>query len=171
MKRTYIFITFGLLLLSALALFVAGGSDLEAAEGQELWSTRCSDGATGKDVKRGTCEVFQRLNLKETNQRLIEFAVGFPEGRDDARGIIVLPLGVLLEPGVEMQVDDQSPLKFKVRYCDAKGCFAYISLNNAVLDMLRKGDKARIIFSSPKPQKIQIDMSLKGFAKALKAVS
>ena len=40
-----------------------------------------------------------------------------------------------------------------------------------MLEKFRKGDMVTITFQSVKPQNVQIELSLKGFAKAVKEVS
>ena len=88
-----------------------------------------------------------------------------------ARGIISLPLGILLQKDMQMRIDEEPPFSFKVRYCDPNGCYAYLNLDETVLEKLRRGGKTVLTFESVKPQKVQIELSLKGFAKALKEIS
>lgn len=138
----------------------------------EQWIVRCNEGAPEEiKEKRGQCEIFQRLVLTDSNKRLIEFAIGFPSDREDARGIVVLPLGIMLEPGVSMEIDDGQPFKFNVRFCDPRGCYAYVNLNKDVLDMMRKGGKVTISFQTPEPKTLRIEMLLKGFTRKLKEIS
>ncbi len=155
-----------------LSVIVLGGSTTQAASDDgEAWFVRCNTQEAQKNPKRGECEIFQRISVKENNQRLIEFAVGFPADQEEARSIIILPLGVLLASGVEMRIDDGKPFRFNVRYCDVGGCFAYVSLDEKVQKMLRKGENIMISFRSVQGKTIQINMSLKGFSKALKKIS
>jgi invasion protein IalB len=159
-----------ILVLLALAALVLPVLPAQSAEGGPMWFTRCEK----QDPKSTTppqCEAFQRLVIKESSQRLAEFAVGYAEKGQPARGIIVLPLGILLPAGVQMQIDAGKAFKFNVRYCEVSGCYAYVTLNDELLTLMRKGTKAVITFQSTKAQKIQIEMSLKGFGAALEKVS
>lgn len=138
----------------------------------EPWKIRCStEEAKKSEQKRGKCEVFQQLIVQESKQRFAEFAIGFPEGQKEARGIMILPLGILLEPGVEMQIDDQQSFKFKVRYCEPGGCAAFLSLNDTVLNMLRNGKMAKVSLQSAQGKTLSFEMSLKGFGELFKKVS
>ncbi|MCB9990858.1 MAG: invasion associated locus B family protein [Rhodospirillales bacterium] len=128
------------------------------------WTVRC------QEQDKGHCEIFQRLVVQETGKRMAEFAIGFPEDKKTARGVMILPLGILLTDGVQMQIDDQQPFKFKVRFCTNDGCFAYLNLNDAVLGMLQKGNKATIRFKSMQGQEIDLPISLSGFTKALQEI-
>lgn len=142
------------------------------------WAKRCDDS------DQSYCEIVQQLSVVETGQRLIEFAIGFPqqksgeekkekpaEGKDIASGVIILPLGVLLESGMRLQVDDHAPYKFQARFCQAAGCYAFISLPEPVLEIMRKGETVTVAFKEAGGKTVDIKMSLKGFTKALESIS
>jgi invasion protein IalB len=142
-------------------------------EQKNPWSVRCNELAEGEEVseaKRGRCEVYQRLVMAESGQRLAEFAIGFPEDQENARGVVIMPLGILLNPGVQMMIDDGDPFTFKVRYCNQGGCFAYLSLSEEVLKMLKKGNEASFLFMEPGGKTVRVNMSLMGLTKALKGI-
>lgn len=189
MKKNMKFIALGVVLvLGAIGAFVVTsqsvvGQEEKAAaeatikqadvpENAEAWKIRCnSEEAKAAEEKRGKCEVFQQLIVQESKQRFAEFAIGFPEGQTEARGIMILPLGILLEQGVEMKIDDQQSFKFKVRYCEPGGCAAFLSLNEQVLDMLRNGKTAKVTLQSAQGKTMSFEMSLKGFGDLFKQVS
>lgn len=135
------------------------------------WSMRCN---AEEDVKaqdkRGKCEIYQRQDVKESGQRVIEFAIGYPVEQKEARGIFILPMGILLQSGVKLAVDDQAPMNFQVRYCLPNGCYAFVSLNEEVLATLSKGTNASVEVVSADGKPLKIAMPLKGFSKALKQV-
>lgn len=135
----------------------------------DAWEVRCNS-KDGKPVEGG-CEVFQKLSVKKTGERVVEFAVGYPKGKDgSARGVIILPLGILLTEDIQMQVDDQQKVKFRVRYCTSKGCFAYLDLNRQTIDLLRNGQKTSITAKDLNGRDVNIIMSMSGFAKKLSEV-
>lgn len=142
----------------------------------ELWTVRCAENEEGEKMEgRGGCEVFQRLVAAEGGQRVAEFAIGFPEDKEAARGVIILPLGILLHTGgdvatTQMMIDDGEPFSFRPRYCDLGGCYAYLNLNAAVLDMLRKGKQISFLFLDRQGKTIRVNMSLDGISKALKKI-
>lgn len=144
------------------------------AQPTEAWLTRCEEPQEGTETTTPYCEVFQALVMQETNQRFAEFAVGFPQDASEkgiARGVIVLPLGILLTDGIQMQIDDGQKYKFQVRYCGNNGCFAFVNLNKGLLDELRKGSETKIIAKATTGQDMIIKMTLKGFKKALQKIS
>lgn len=131
------------------------------------WAVRCNDEASAKvDAKRGKCEMFQRQDVKETGQRVIELAVGYPEDQKEARGVFVLPTGILLQQGVKLRIDENKPLEFQVRYCVPDGCVAYVTMNDTILDLMGKGSSAYVEVAQMNGQKVTIPMPLKGFKKS-----
>lgn len=147
---------------------------ISSSNSDEAWFVRCNKDKDGKELaapKKGACEVFQRLIQEETKGRIIEFAIGYPAGKDEARGILVLPLGINLLAGAQMQIDEGKSFSVQVRYCDANGCYAFLDANNELLSMMKKGSKMAISVQSMKPQNVRIEMQLKGFEQALKQVS
>jgi len=139
-----------------------------AANIGSAWAIRCDDEeAVQAENKRGKCEIYQRQDMKESGKRLIEFAIGYPEEQKDARGIFILPMGILLEPGVTLTIDDGAPLAFKARYCLPNGCYAYVSLNGDLLGRLSAGTQATVEIVRANGEPLKIPMPLKGFTKAL----
>lgn len=138
----------------------ASGADKIAA-----WSIRCNaeDGNPARE-----CEAYQRLVVAKSGQRVAEFAVGFPRNKKDGRGVIVLPLGILLNDGIEMQIDNGQKFKFKPRYCTPEGCFAFVNIDQTLLEMLKKGKVTEFTARAMNGKDVKIRMTLKGLSKALK---
>jgi invasion protein IalB len=136
------------------------------------WTVRCGEKKEG-DTAPPHCEIFQRLVSKDSGQRVTEFAVGYPDGPGagrDARGVIVLPLGVVVDEGMDMQIDEGQKFKFRVRYCMAKGCLAFLNLNDNLLSALSGGREALITGKAFNGQDVNIRLSLDGFGEALKKI-
>lgn len=163
MKSINILCAGGLTLCLLLTLLCPSFARAEALEQQQSWAKRCSS----DERAPGECEIFQRLVIKENGVRLIEFAVGYPLPGKPARGVIVLPLGIMLLDGVGIKIDDKQEFSFKVRYCTQEGCFAFITLDEPVLNLFKKGGQAVFSFKDLNGEQISIPMSLNGFTKAL----
>lgn len=138
----------------------------QAPANGEFWTERCNE--EGDKY----CEVFQRLMIKENNQRLIEFAVGYPK---DAKGVaqaaIVLPLGVLVNEGIALKVDEQAPAKAAFRTCIPEGCVVVMNLPEAFIATMKKGTKITVSFlDGGTGKQVNIDMSLQGFGKKVDGV-
>lgn len=141
---------------SAIAAETEGGNGKPV----DPWTVRCQE-------EPKYCEIVQRLVMKESGQRFAEIAIGYPPSEKTARGVMILPLGVLLEEGVKMTIDDGKPYKFNFRYCSADGCIAVVVLNDKVIGQLKKGNQAVLQFKNLKGQNINLPITLKGFTSAI----
>ena len=146
----------------------AADSQTPAAPG-EPWVKRCSK---DEKSKKEYCEVFQRLVMKEGGKRFMELAVGYPDEKDadTARGVLVLPLGIMVSEDLAMDIDGKSSFSFKLRACQPDGCYAFLKLTPQVLDSMRKGKQINVLFMSAAGQKISAQMTLEGFGKTLKKI-
>lgn len=155
-----------IVMVLALLMFVVGVKQA-SAETDEAWSIRCNAEQTDPAHR---CEMFQRLVEKESGKRFAEFAIGFPQGKNVARGAIILPLGILLHEGNTIQIDEGPVFSFRVRYCMADGCYAFIDLSDQVLKEMKKGMQAKLSIKSFNGNAMVVPVSLVGFSKALRDV-
>jgi len=134
----------------------------------EIWSTRCDP---PKDKAAKYCEVFQRLSMTEKDKkeamRVAEFAIGYPTDKKGARGVLILPLGILLDGPLQVQIGSGAAFTFHARFCDQGGCYSFLELGDDQIDQLKKNDKLTIQFAALNGQKMDIPMSLKGIGPAL----
>lgn len=168
-------VALALVIAMALSFFVSSAlAEKDGAKEKAIepaaWSVRCQPQEDGKTAEKKSCEVFQRLVQKETSARVAEFAIGFPDGGDVARGVVIFPLGLLIQDGVEMRIDEGKPYAFKIRYCLNAGCFAYVNLDKAIIDSLSKAKAANFAFKAADGKDVALSMSLAGFGSALKQI-
>lgn len=128
---------------------------------QDAWAVRCQDVDDQQE-----CEMYQRLTLADTGERVAEFALGYPSHMPKGRGVIVLPLGVLLTDGAKLRIDDGKSYRFAMRYCTGEGCFAFIGLNDKLINQMKKGGEAVIAFKMMDGSETEISLSLIGFTKS-----
>jgi invasion protein IalB len=138
-----------------------------AAAEDSAWGTRCEKDKRGQPT---ACEMYQRLVDVQTGMRVAEFAIGIHGEDGAARGVIILPLGILLQPGVLMSIDNQETFKFAVRYCTAQGCYAYVDLNDQLLALMQANGNAVFRFQTHQGEMIEMPMTLMGFTKAYDAI-
>ena len=161
----FVVMTFGATTLNAQSLT---GHQTTDTQQKVYWIPRCENNEQGTPKN---CEIFQRLLVKETGQRVSEFAVGFPDGKGkNARGVAVLPLGILLNEKTGLRVDDGEIFYFQVRYCTQNGCYAFLDLTPQVIADMKRGNEASFYFTTLEGKKLQIDFSLAGFTKALETL-
>ena len=136
------------------------------------WSERCSGKEKSTDKK--ACEVYTRLEMKTGGLRVTEVAIGFPQDnslpKGTARGVIILPLGVMLEPGATMAVDDGKPFAFKSRFCTQSGCFAFVNMNKDILETMKNGKELNVFFKTADNHDAHLAMTLNGLDKLLSKI-
>jgi invasion protein IalB len=163
----------GFIAAAAIAMTAFSSDESTAAETPEAWKVRCVDIKKEADSEEtfNYCEMHSTLKVKETGATFMDFAIGYPPESKQARGTVILPLGVLVTEPVRMKIDDGAQMGFSVRHCTQQGCFANLELTDKVLGMMRKGEVANISFISADGRTIAFDVPLSGFTKALKEIS
>jgi len=100
--------------------------------------------------------VKDRTNKENPNQEMLALTV---------------PLNVLIEPGVGLQIGKEPVKVFKLRTCNNVGCVATAPLEPAVLDALEANTETRVSFTGAqpgdKPQSLVV--SFDGFGGAYSA--
>lgn len=123
------------------------------------WNVRC-------DESNGKCEVFQRYIIKETGQRIIEFAIGYPEKDKGAVGVIILPLGIKVNQPIQIKMDEKEYQVFEVESCSQDGCFSTIKVDSSFINALQGSAVVSFAFYNLANQTINVEMSTKGFTEA-----
>ena len=131
------------------------------------WTIRCQKNEAGEVLG---CEAFQRLSVRDTGQRFLELAVGYPEGGETPLAIFVLPLGLWLPPGMDFQIDDGDPLKTPIQRCIQGGCLVQLPLSAELLAEMKQGEQLAIQVYRQKDDPIAVPISLIGFTAALKEI-
>lgn len=145
----------------------AAGDDAPPVSNGEFWTKRCAE----EGEKH--CEVFQRLMVKETNQRLIEFAVGYPKDANAvAQAAIIIPLGVVVSEGIGLSVDASTPIKAPIRTCGQDGCIVIATVAEDFIAAMSTGKIMTLSFvDSGTGKTVNVEMSLSGFGDKIKSLA
>lgn len=137
------------------------------------WQSRCQDIKEGEKVTGQYCEAVQSLYVvkkdedpkKTTTQRIAEMAVGYPPGSTakSAQAVAILPLGIVVNEKVAMEVDGDSLMKFDVRFCDVGGCVGIFSLDKGAIEKMRKGKELNFKTQTVAGQPVVIGLPLAAF--------
>jgi len=79
---------------------------------------------------------------------------------------IITPLGVLLEFGIRLKIDDQEERAAPFRICQKHGCLGREPLSEEVVTLMKKGNKALVTVVAEGAGPVEISVSLSGFTKA-----
>ncbi|MCU7939554.1 MAG: invasion associated locus B family protein [gamma proteobacterium symbiont of Bathyaustriella thionipta] len=115
------------------------------------------------------CNIFQNVtNDKDTVVMLI--AIGYPPGKTEAQALITLPLGVLLQPGIEFTGGTAESFRIPFGVCVKNGCVAVAQLNEKTISGMKAGTKGSIKFAAAQKKIIEIPVSLSGFTAAFNSL-
>jgi invasion protein IalB len=131
------------------------------------WSSRCS--VERRDAPLD-CAVEQSAYVTNTGQLIGSFGVRIvPETRQPAM-VVMIPLGLYLPFGMQIQVDDRPAQTLPLQTCDNRGCFAGAPVNADLLGALKGGKRLSVSFQNLSRQTITIPFSLQNFAEAYQKV-
>lgn len=92
------------------------------------------------------------------------------ETRPALWGTLRIPLGVMLDGGVELRVDEGKRWSISLHHCRQTGCIALWPLSADLRAELEGGREARVTFQSVDGQRIGVPISLMGIKAGLKAL-
>jgi len=155
----------GTALAQAAAAGAAGAAAAAGAPGQPgapQWIKLCSPDAT---TKKNLCLV--QLEIYADTGQFIASAT-FRTMQDDPKMqfIIGVPPGMLLQPGIQVQIDmgKQMPLMYSI--CFPNTCFADLDITADFVKTVRGGKQLTISAVNQGAQSISFPISLAGFTKA-----
>ncbi len=140
------------------------------AKSDPSWLVRC------EDLKKANhCEVYQRLSVQQKgwkqSKRLAEFAIGYKQdNKKEAQGALILPLGILVNEPISIEIDEKKDFTVEIRHCNTEGCFALVEMSSGLLDKMSKGKKLVIKAKAVTGQNLHIVMLLDGIAATLEKV-
>ena len=160
----------------AIGLFLAGAAfttpafaDVTAARATlESWMKINEPGInteTGEEVPQPT--VVQRMLLNEENQQVASVGIQISEDGEEKKLIIEVPVGVRLDSGLAIQIDQDNPVTMPYRVCFPLGCFAEITVADDFINKLKAGNMLAVLvrpFHSS--EVIGLPFSLAGFTAA-----
>ena len=140
------------------------------AAGFDAWEQRCVKTEDGSDP----CQLYQLLKDKDGNSVAEINLFPLPAGGQAAAGAtIVAPLETLLTANLQLAVDANTPRLYPFTFCAPIGCIARVGFTAEEVEQFRKGAKATmtIVPAAAPDQKVDLDISLKGFTAGYEAVA
>jgi len=130
------------------------------------WAVQCQQPeSAGSEV----CVMFQRQVLDDGRTVLLMTVREAPQ-QPEPVVILQVPLGVLLQPGLLLSVDDGEPMELAYALCNGNGCITSFPLAGRMKDALKKGLTAEVVVTRADGREVVISVSLKGFTAALEAL-
>lgn len=133
-----------------------------------LWSIQC---VSTSRQRRPTCSMSQRIVVAETGRQLARLTLATDaKNPSTATFALQLPLGISVEEGVEIAVDDNPAKALRIQACEATGCFVSMELTAQFADELRKGTRLVARVKNLQNNEITIPFSLIGFTLAYRDI-
>ena len=157
------------MLVNALCAIAVVSDPAKAAEQTSVkaqhgfWQVVCK---TPEGAKVELCALVQDVT-SESNPD-VQLSVQFHQSPDGSKVLRVhAPLGLLLPPGLGLQIDTEKVGNAQFVRCQVVGCVAQVTLPPELLEKFAKGKTAWFIIYQTKEQGIGIPVALEGLADAL----
>lgn len=135
----------------------------------DAWELRCVKTADGSDP----CQLYQLLRDADGNA-VAEFSLfSLPDGGQAAAGATVIaPLETLLTANLRISIDGAEAKVYPFTFCATLGCVSRVGFTTGEVAQFQKGAKAvmTIVPAGAPDQKVNLDISLKGFTSGFDAV-
>ena len=135
---------------------------LAAAPGpaQTGWVARCSSPSRDAPLE---CAMEQSAVLTKTGQLVTLVNIRVPGDTRAPVALVQLPLGLNLQAGAKLQVDDGKSVDLPVQTCENRGCYASVPLAPDMLNAMRAGKQLKVLFQDLAKETIAIPISLADF--------
>ncbi|NVK36271.1 MAG: invasion associated locus B family protein [Rhodobacteraceae bacterium] len=132
-----------------------------AQEAESAWVKVCN---TDPKVNKQICLVTQELRTN-TGQFLSSVAVR--QVADEARKTLLMavPTGMLLQPGLRVQVDEGKQIQAKYGICFPNACYAELVVDDNFIGSLKQGGKLILTTLNQQAKAIPFELTLVGFTK------
>lgn len=156
------------LAVAAFAIGIPLGASAQEGEAaapptpESPWAKLCNaDPATGKEL----CLTIQEIRA-DTGQFIASATIRTIDGEAKKSLITAVPPGMLLQPGLRVQIDDQPPSDVKYGICFPNACYAELEVNDEFVSKLKAGGKLTITTLNQQAKPVNFPMTLAGFTKA-----
>ncbi|MCT4657130.1 MAG: invasion associated locus B family protein [Cohaesibacter sp.] len=126
------------------------------------WVKICSQ---DPKTKKSLCMIVQELRA-ETGQFLASVAVREIEGKKRKSLVIAITPGMLLQPGLSLQIDKGKQNKGAYGICFPNACYAEIVIDANYIAQMKKGSQLSLTTLNQQAQPVRFDLTLSGFTAA-----
>ncbi len=157
-----------LVLVLILGFIMSGSALAKPEQGKKFkdWTVACEKlPNSGKTI----CNLFQNVT-NEKGKVVMQVAIGYVPGKDVPQALITLPLGVMLQPGIEFKGGTAKAIRVPFSVCVKNGCVAGVGLKPEIVKGMKAGDKGSVKFAAGPKKVIEIPVSLKGFTAGFKSL-
>ncbi len=157
------------LLLALVGLSSTAQAALKTGDSFKAWSVECAKLKTqeGKEVE--SCIVYQDFKDK-SGKAVARTSFAYNKEKKQLIAEFLVPLGVMIQPGLGLKVDEAEPAGVPYAFCSPQGCKAVAPVPAELISTMKKGKKLRMVFALINGQKLIAEFSLSGFTAATRAL-
>lgn len=157
-------------LLLAILLAFAPAAQAQPKDGDlfEEWGVRCRDNPQAGLSQ--VCTIEHAAYNSKSKKRVVGIRVGYPPDGTTPQAIIVVPLLVIIQAGLKVQIDDGEAMSLPFEFCSPNGCQVSFELKPKLLEALKAGQGGTVFFRVIPGRELSVPFSLKGFPAALAAL-
>lgn len=124
------------------------------------WVKICN---TDPNSQKEVCLITQELRT-DNGQFLASLAIREVDGEARRRLLASVPVGMLLQPGLQLQIDDKEPVRAQYSICFPNACYAELPLDgDGMINQMKAGGKLRLTVLNQQAKPVPFEMSLLGF--------
>lgn len=144
------------------AIAVAGTSSVSAQQAQQpesAWVKVCN---TDPSTKKEVCLITQELRT-DKGQFLASVAIREISGEERKVLLSAVPLGMLIQPGLRIQIDGGKQQQARYSICFPNACYAEMVVDAAFVKQLKAGGMLKMATLNQQGKPVNFNMSLSGF--------
>lgn len=158
-------------LAATVCAFSATAAMAEVKPNQKFgdWIGNCE----GDGAKR-ICQISQAPTTKEDKRTMLAVVVAMVPQKDGQKApqmTIIAPLGTLLVPGLNLQIDENTANRAPFVQCAPVGCRTTLTLDATGIQNFKSGKQFKVSYVMPNGQSITVPISLSGFSAGIDALS
>lgn len=132
-----------------------------AQDGESPWTKACN---TNPETQKEICFISIELRT-DTGQFLANVAIQEVAGEARKKLLTAVPTGVLIQPGLRIQIDDSKPVQGKYSICAPNACYAELAIDDNFVNAMKQGGEMRVAPYNQQGKEIVFKMTLIGFTK------
>lgn len=131
----------------------------QAAPAQAAWVKVCNQDPTSK---KDVCLTTQEIRA-DSGQFLASVAVREIGGEEKQSLVIAVPTGMLVQPGLRLQVDKNTQKEIKYGICFPNACYAELPIDPSVITEMKRGNSLVLTTLNQQAKAINFKLTLVGF--------
>jgi invasion protein IalB len=129
----------------------------------QSWIKTC---ATDKALKKDLCVVTEEIRA-DSGTLIVSVALRQVVGDKKFTFLATVPLGMLLKPGLKVQVDGAAPVSLVYGICDVHACYGLGDVDDAFVSSMKGGKALALTTYSQQAKAVNFSLPLASFAGAL----